>query len=493
GRTQRSRVEQTSGSVPCAPQTNSLLYVPRQVLVLRALMYFVYSLLLGLGFSILLPRFVIDAFRHGKYVSGFRERLGSVSPIPNHGRPVIWLHCVSVGETQAARPLVKGIKARFPNHSIVVSTITLTGQHLAREIFKDDVERVFYFPFDWRWVVRRTLNVINPDAVLLMETELWPGFLRECQRRQIPVAMVNGRLSDQSFRRYRLIKGFMKRVLGSLSMAIMQTEADAERLGALGMSESKTFIAGNLKFDAGSLLPPDKSTSDFSERFGLGRDSPVILAASTHSPEERIILAAFKRITSVAKPRLIFAPRHPERFAEVAGIIKASGFRWTRRSSPVNTGDRESEVILLDSIGELQPLYPLASVVFVGGSIAKTGGHNILEPAAVGACVVTGPYTYNFRLIVETFVEAEAVVQLPRVDEPELTGQLANILSELLADAPRRHELGDRAKHLVKRNLGATERTLELLQPMLNPVLSSRSNVQSPAMDSLSTAGIKLP
>ena len=432
-------------------------------------MYFLYSLLLGLGFLILLPRFVIDAFRHGKYVAGFRERLGSVSPIVSEVRPVIWLHSVSVGETQAARPLVKGIKARFPDHSVVISTTTATGQRLAREIFKEDVERVFYFPFDWRWAVRRTLNAIRPEAVLLMETEIWPGFLRECEHRRIPVAIVNGRLSDQSFRRYRLIKGFMKRILSSLNMAIMQTEADAERLAALGMNENKIFVAGNLKFDAGALPRTGAATTEFRERFGLINDAPVILAASTHAPEERLILEALKRMTAFSgpRPRLIIAPRHPERFTEVAGLIKTAGFRWTRRTSAADGVDRQSDVILLDSIGELHAFYPLATIVFVGGSIAKTGGHNILEPAAIGACIVTGPHTFNFRLIVATFVEAKAVVQLTRVTEAENIDQLAQVFSELGKDASRRQELGKRALNLVNRNRGATERTLEFLEPML--------------------------
>ena len=451
--------------------------------VLPSLMYFVYSLLLGLGFLILLPRFVIDAFRHGKYVAGFRERLGSVSSIRNDGRPVIWLHCVSVGETQAARPLVKGIKARFPDHSIVISTTTSTGQRLAREILTSDVETVFYFPFDWRWVVRRTLNAINPEAVLLMETELWPGFLRECQNRRIPVAIVNGRLSDQSFRRYSLIKRFMKRVLGSLNMAIMQTNADAERLRALGMTGSKTFVAGNLKFDAGALPTSGAATAEFSERFRLTKESSLILAASTHAPEERLILEGLKRMASgTVPPRLIIAPRHPERFAEVAGLIKTAGFRWTRRTDPSDASDSESQVILLDSIGELQAFYPLASIVFVGGSIAKTGGHNILEPATVGACVVTGPHTFNFRSIVEIFVEADAIVQLPWVPEPDVVHQLGQIFSELLKEPARRREMGERAKGLVNRNRGAADRTLEFLEPMLNPVQSPMSNVQSPVL-----------
>ena len=290
--------------------------------VLLSLMYFIYSLLLGLAFLILLPRFLFDAFHHGKYVAGFRERWGALSLLQNKGRPVIWIHCVSVGETQAARPLVQGLKERFPNHLVAISTITLTGQNLARETFKHDAEKVFYFPFDWRWIARKTLRAINPAVVLLMETELWPGFLRECKARQIPVAIVNGRLSEQSFRRYRWIKSFMARVLGATDLAIMQTEADARRLRALGMDPAKTFVSGNMKFDAGTMPANELLTVEFRGRFAL--DSPLILAASTHSPEEVIILNAFRQVLTrqESKSRLMIAPRHPERFAEVADLLK---------------------------------------------------------------------------------------------------------------------------------------------------------------------------
>lgn len=432
-------------------------------------MYFIYSLLLALGFLVLLPRFLFDAFRHGKYVAGFRERLGLLTPIQSDGRPLIWIHCVSVGETQAARPLVQGIKKRFPNHSIAISTTTLTGQNVAREVFKADVEKVFYFPFDWRWIVRRTLAAVNPAAVLIIETELWPGFLRECQARQIPVAIVNGRLSEQSFRRYKLIKSFMSRILSSLSLAAMQTEADGQRLGALGLDAAKIFVTGSLKFDTGPTPSTDALTTHFRDRFKLGQASPLILAASTHAPEERIILNALKRLISGSefKPRLMIAPRHPERFREVAALIEASEFRWTSRTRAPNPSDELCEVILLDSIGELPAVYSLASIVFVGGSIAKTGGHNILEPAAVGASVVTGAHTHNFKRIVETFVQAEAVIQLPPVSESEATIELSSVLMQLLADPEKRTKLGERARSLVNQNRGATGRTLDLLSSIL--------------------------
>jgi 3-deoxy-D-manno-octulosonic-acid transferase len=433
-------------------------------------MYFIYSLVLSLGFLILLPRFVLDALRHGKYVAGFRERLGSLAPIPKDGRPVVWIHCVSVGETQAARPLVRAVKTRYPNHIIVISTITLTGQNLAREIFRHDADRVFYFPFDWRWVVRRTLKAINPDTVLLMETELWPGFLRECKRQQIPVAIVNGRLSEQSFRRYRTIRSFMRQVLSSISIGVMQTEDDAARFRGLGMDPARTIVSGNLKFDAGTLPATDTLTEEFRERFKLADSSLVILAASTHDPEEVIILNSLRQVMSRSglKLRLVIAPRHPERFAEVADLLKASGLRWARRTAPSQASDQQAEVILLDSIGELHSLYSLAAVVFVGGSLAKTGGHNILEPAAVGAAVITGPHTYNFQSIVGTFLKADAIVQLQPTSDSAAIIELADVILELLADPARRLKLGSLARSLVNENSGATERTLQSLSSLLS-------------------------
>jgi 3-deoxy-D-manno-octulosonic-acid transferase len=433
-------------------------------------MYFIYSLLLGLGFLILLPRFILDAFRHGKYVAGFRERLGFVEPLTKGGRPVVWIHCVSVGETQAARPLVRGLRKRFPEHLIAISTTTLTGQNLAREVFKRDVARVFYFPFDWRWAVRRTLKAIDPDAVLIMETELWPNFLRECKQRQIPVTLVNGRLSEQSFRHYRLIRSFMTRVLSSLTLAIMQTEADADRLRFLGMNSTKTLVAGNLKFDAGTLPKDDSPTRKFRERFNITEDSGLILAASTHTPEEVIILNGLSEVFSRthSRARLVIAPRHPERFAEVAELITASGFSWAQRTAPSDASDEQAEVILLDSIGELDSVYPLAAIVFVGGSIGNTGGHNILEPAALGTAVITGPNTYNFRSIVDTFVEAGAIIQLKPMSDSAAIVALADMITGLLADPARRRELGRLAQDLVNENRGATERTLESLSTILS-------------------------
>jgi len=444
-------------------------------------MYLVYSFLLTVGFLLLLPRFLLDALRHGKYVAGFRERLGSLPSLANNGRPVVWLHCVSVGETQAARPLVQGIRQRFPDHLLVISTITLTGQTLARELFKSDATKIFYFPFDWRQTVRRTLRRIKPSVVLLVETELWPGFLRECQAQEIPVAIVNGRLSQRSFRRYKLIKAFTSRVLRTVNLAIMQTEADAERIRLLGVEPGKVFISGNLKFDAVILPVATSLTEEFRRRFNLVDLAPLILGVSTHAPEERIILEAFKqaRLESAMASRLILAPRHPERFAEVAALLEDSGLNWTRRTAPYHARDRSCDVILLDTIGELQAIYPLASIVFVGGSIAKIGGHNILEPAAVGACIVTGAYSHNFETIVNAFEKAGAIIQLLPLSDEEAKTELCHLFVTLIADPQQRGDRGRRARVLVEQNLGASERTLEVLAPLFSTPVTGSAQLHS--------------
>ncbi|HET9525319.1 MAG TPA: 3-deoxy-D-manno-octulosonic acid transferase [Pyrinomonadaceae bacterium] len=440
-------------------------------------MYLAYSLLLSLGLLVLIPHFLYQALAHGKYLEGLRQRLGSLPQIPAQ-RPLIWLHCVSVGETQAARPLVQRLKREFPNHSLVVSTITRTGQTLASEVFAQQADSVFYFPFDWRWCVRRALRAINPSVVLLMETELWPNFLRECTAREIPVALVNGRISRQSFRRYAWIKFFLKRVLESLSIAVMQSEADASRLQDLGMRADAIRTAGNLKFDAGALPPAGEKTAEIRNRFGLHAGTPLILAASTHPPEEKILLESFRLLSASQTVRLMLAPRHPERFAEVASLIENAGLSWTRRTNTPEAADTQASVILLDTIGELPAAYALATVVFVGGSIVDRGGHNVLEPAAAGAPVVTGAHTHNFHAIVSLLEQADAIVQLPPLDASAASAELARVLNDLLAKPERRAELAARAKQLVATNQGATERTVRIITPLLSTQRrdSSQSN-----------------
>jgi 3-deoxy-D-manno-octulosonic-acid transferase len=438
-------------------------------------MYLAYSLLLSLGLLLLIPYFLFQALAHGKYVEGLRQRFGSLPSTDKH--QVIWLHCVSVGETQAARPLVERIRREFPHHALVISTITRTGQKLARDVFGKHAHSIIYFPFDWRWTARRALRAVNPDAVLIMETELWPNFLRECKARAIPVALVNGRISRQSFRRYTWIKFFLARVLPTLNIAVMQSEVDAGRLRDLGMPSDRIHTAGNLKFDAGAVSSSAQATAEIRERFGLTSEAPLILAASTHAPEEKIIIESFKRLDSGA--RLMLAPRHPERFQEVASLIRDSGISWARRTNAPDAADTDARVILLDTIGELPATYSLASVVFVGGSIVDRGGHNVLEPAAAGVPVVTGAHTHNFHAIVNLLNEANAIVQLPPLPDTAAAGELAKVFAELLANPERRNDLAARAKKLIVDNQGAAERTIELIAPLLSLNEPDRSQTNS--------------
>jgi 3-deoxy-D-manno-octulosonic-acid transferase len=442
-------------------------------------MFLLYSILLTLGIAALLPVFVWDALRHGKYVAGLRERAGGVGEFDAGGRPIVWLHCVSVGEAQAARPLARAIVERFPSHALVVSTTTLTGQRVAREIFREHAASVFYFPFDWAWSVRRALERVRPSVVLLMETEIWFRFLHECNARRIPVALVNGRISERSFRRYQMIRGFVSRVLDTLALAVMQTDDDAARIRALGLAHDRIRVSGNIKFDLDPGADSRVVTEELRARFATDDTRPLVVAASTHNPEERVVLEAFKQLLAseeitTARPRLLIAPRHPERFAEVASLIDSSGLAWTRRSDTASPDDPRCDVIMLDSVGELRAVYPLAELVFVGGSIAPTGGHNVLEPAAAAKCVVTGAHTFNFSEIVHRFVERGALVQLPDLSDVEMTTTLARTFVELLQDDERRHLIGARALEVLNQNRGATARTVE----MLAPIVEQRSEIR---------------
>jgi 3-deoxy-D-manno-octulosonic-acid transferase len=434
-------------------------------------MYFLYSLLLTAGFVVLLPRFLWDAVRHGKYAAGFGERTGGVEPVEAGGQPVVWLHCVSVGETQAARPLARAVLDAFPEHALVVSTTTLTGQRLARAAFDGLALRVFYFPFDWAWSVRRSLRRVNPAAVLVMETELWPRFLSECRASGVPVALLNGRISENSFRRYRLVKSFIGRVLGDIDLAVMQSAADAERLLALGARPERVKVSGNVKFDLDDGGDQLRLTEELRQRFRTDRGGPLVVAASTHAPEERIVIDSFiqlRRVMDEQRPRLMIAPRHPERFDEVAALLDSSGVRWARRSRPAADGDAECEAVLLDTVGELRAVYPLAELVFVGGSVARVGGHNVIEPAAAARCVVTGAHTSNFKAVVRAFLERGALVQLPDLEADEAaSAALAGVFRELLEDGPRRRRIGEAARAVIDENRGATGRTVALLRPLL--------------------------
>lgn len=433
-------------------------------------MFFLYGILLTVASIVLLPRFIFDAIFKGKYAAGFKQRLGFVPTLEPDGRKIVWLHCVSVGETNAARPLVQKISSEFPDTRLIVSTTTRTGQELAKAAFADTAELVFYFPFDWRSTVRRSLKRLSPSVVLLMETEIWFNFIRETSKNNTKIAIVNGRLSERSFKRFSYLGSFIRRILGYLDMALMQENADARRLMALGTRASKVKVTGNLKFDHDLDPSENDLTAYLRDRFGITSDAPLLIAASTHSPEESYVLDAFREIwktSSSRLPRLMIAPRHPERFAEVAALIDKTGFTWARRSETVTGNDKAAEIILLDSIGELRAAYALAEIVFVGGSLIPHGGQSIYEPAAAGKAIVTGPNTANFEAAVTEFIDKEALVQLPTANESQIVAKLVESFNTLLADEKKLTTLGINALTVMEQNRGAVNRTIEYLSPLL--------------------------
>ncbi|MGH9936459.1 MAG: 3-deoxy-D-manno-octulosonic acid transferase [Blastocatellia bacterium] len=434
-------------------------------------MRLIYSFLLTIAFIALLPYFVYQAVFNRKYVSNFRQRLGVLPDALNDKpgsdlRPAIWIHAVSVGETLAAKPLIAALRTRFPQYSLIVSTTTATGQAVAHSRVTE-ADGVCYFPFDWKFSVRRALNAIRPRVVILMESELWLNFLSECGERRIPVIVANGRISDRSFARSRKFGFFVRRLYGLVTRFAMQSQVDAERAIALGAPGSRVTASGNLKFDIGGANESSKTaeTAKFvDETFALS-SAPLIVAGSTSEGEEEIVLAAFDRLRkedAFGKVRLLIAPRHPERFDAVARLLKSSRLRLARRS--LLEGDcNAADVILLDTVGELAALYRFASVVFVGGSLVPKGGHNILEPAFYAKPIIVGPHMENFREITKEFLRRGALVQLRGADIQALTVELQGALANLLSDKNYAETLGSNARRAIDENRGATARTVEIV------------------------------
>ena len=419
----------------------------------------VYNILLVIGFVLGLPWFLWKGRASGKYVRTFRERMGRQPVYLNlDGDRSIWIHAVSVGEVLAARPLVPALRERFPSHRIFLSTTTVTGNEVAKKSVRG-LDGLFFAPFDFPHAVRRALEVVNPALLLLVETELWPNLIHEANRRGARIALVNGRISSRSFPRYRRLRRFLTRVLSQIDLFLMQGEAHAERIRAMTAPPERVRVTGNLKFDAVEAgRPPER----LARVIQSGPPRPLWVAGSTVDGEEPLVLAAFHRVRErVPAARLLIAPRHPERFAEAQRLVEAAGLRCERRSGIAPGGWSDDAVLLLDTLGELAHVYALASVVFVGGSLVASGGHNILEPAVAGKPVLVGPHMENFQEIADTFRAESAIVQVASADE------LAREVAALMLDEARRRELGERARGLVGRNRGAVGRTTDALVPLL--------------------------
>ncbi len=442
-------------------------------------MFLLYSFLYTIAFIIMSPIFLL---KRNKYLAGFKQRFGLIPEFSQDARPVIWIHCVSVGETNAARPLINKILEEYPNYRVVISTTTKTGQEFAQRIFGTVADLIFYFPFDWQFTVRRVLSKLKPKVILIMETEIWLNFLRQSRKSGARVFIVNGRLSENSANRYLWIKKTMKRALACVDAAFMQTASDANRIVKIGIKQNKVKVTGNFKFDQERDEKEKVLTAYFKERFGFSKDSPLIIAASTHEPEEKWILEAYKKVykSGVSKlPRLMLVPRHPERFEEVGELIEKTGFSWVKRTSALDFDDEIADVILLNTIGELRSIYPLAEIVFVGGSLIPHGGQNILEPALEKKAIITGHFMMNFQSMAEQFAKQNAFIQLPKLKENQIADELSKVFIKLVESEDLRIDLAKRAFWVMDKNRGATDNTLEYLQPYLD--------VQSNFVDKMSS------
>ncbi len=427
-------------------------------------MYLAYSLLTFLAFLIVAPYFVYQALRYNKYVGGLRQRLGYLPIAMNvDGDPSIWIHAVSVGETLTAKALVADLRERYPRLRLFVSTTTLAGQQVARKL--PQVDAVFYFPFDWSFIVRRTLRIVQPRLFLMMETEIWPNLLRECRARGVKTAIVNGRISNRSYPRYRLVRPLFRRVLQDIDRFCMQSEESARRIVDLGADPARVTVTGSLKFDSLPAVTPvvhGRPRDPVLRYFRVAPTRTVVVAGSTMKPEDAAVLKAFARIRSISPGALlILAPRQRERFGEVERLVVEEGFSVARRSNLPIDSDPRVDVVVLDTFGELAQLYQLATMVFVGGSLANYGGHNILEPAIYGKPIVFGPHMQNFREIADTFLANQAAVQI------QSDRELEEGLRALLTDPVRRASLGAAARALVDANRGAKDRTMTVVSDLL--------------------------
>lgn len=425
--------------------------------------YLIYN---ALSIVLLLPVIAYHLYRSASRgrPAALAERFGylserELSRVRN--RPVIWLHAVSVGESIAARPLLKALRSRYPGHAILVSNTTETGRGTASAFPEKDL--CIYFPFDFLPAVRRSLDSLRPELVIIMETEIWPNFTREAAARNIPVVLANGRISDRSFARYLKFSWFFRHALQLFSRLCMQTATDCERIVAIGAPAGRTLKAGNLKYD----IPLHQVSQDEMRRlrrqYSIPDGLPVLMAGSTHAGEEQCIIDTYRKLLPLLDGLfLVLVPRHPERAAEVAALLERSGLPYRRRTDLTGAeGFIKGEVLLVDTVGEMMDLYAVSDVAFVGGSLVPTGGHNLLEPASLGVPSVFGPHMSNFREIAALVLQYGAGVQ---VDSPS---GLAEALRTLITSAELRRVLGQNGLKLMRDNGGATERHMQVVAEYL--------------------------
>ena len=419
-------------------------------------MRFIYILIAYLLAPVVLGAMALRGFRDRSHWEGFSERFGLGTKL--QGRRNIWVHAVSVGEVQASAPLVHALLAKFPEIPLVLTTGTATGRARARALFKERVD-VRYVPIDLPGSVRRFFQRVNPALAVILETEIWPNLYHRCGRLGIPLVLASARISPRSVKSYRRLVGLFRQTLSHGIFIAAQSEQDAERFRSIGASPERTHVVGNIKFDFS--LPPSIESQGAELRRLLGMDRPVWVAGSTHGREEDVLIAAHRELRArYAQALLVLVPRHPPRFAEVADSLRAQGVNFVTRSSGAATVGN-TEVFLVDKLGELLAFYAAGDVAFVGGSLVPIGGHNLLEPAALGLPVLAGPNNFNSADIARLLVECGAVRIVH--DAP----QISAAIGELLADPTERSNMGASGRKAVEQNRGAVRRLMEFLEPLL--------------------------
>lgn len=401
--------------------------------------------------------------RERGYWHRFGERLGLGAPLRT---PSLWVHAASLGEVQAAAPLILELKRRAPLTPAVLTTSTPTGAERGRALLGAQLVDVRYVPLDLPGSVRRFFERVRPRLALVLETELWPNLYAECGARDIPLVLASARISERSTKRYAMLPSLFKHALSNCTLLAAQSESDAARFRQLGAAPGRTHVVGNIKFDFEVPAATDERGRALRARFGGPR--PVWIAGSTHEGEERAVLEAHDRVRSVAPTALlVIAPRHPSRFAEVAAGLEQRGVKFVRRSA-AESCDSSTAVVLLDTLGELLEFYAAADVVFVGGSLVRVGGHNLLEPAALGRAILTGPHQFNAAEAASMLTSREGVVIVH--DSAELATQVA----ELLSDPEARAAMGERARAVLNENRGALARLVALIAPLLDDAASPK-------------------
>lgn len=416
-------------------------------------MKLIYTLLFYLAIPFLYLRLIWRGLRAPAYFKRWNERFGFIAARNTH-QPLIWVHAVSVGEVEASRPLIKGLREIYPQHQLLITTMTPTGSERVQRLFGDKVLHC-YLPYDLPFAIRRFLKAMQPQFGIIMETELWPNLLITCQQQNIPLVIANARLSARSAKGYQRVAKFSRQMLQSVPLIATQTQIDRQRFQALGAAVDRVHAVGNLKYEIS--LPASLSEQAEAMRAMWG-NRPVWIAASTHEGEEEIILNAAKQVRGkFADLLLIIVPRHPERFDRVAGLCRRNGLKTLRRSDN-KPCPSSIQVLVVDTMGELPLFYATADIALIGGSLVPHGGHNLLEPAVLGRAVVTGPHYFNFTEITERFLQFGAAVKVNG------SADLATTIISLLADPKQRAEMGEAGQDLIKQSQGASQRLLNLIQ-----------------------------